>query len=157
MKTRFQNDITKSSENRQPFCESLGLFWVQFLSKKLVVCRSKTILTCGPLKIVILTPSGHSTSSKFEVISWCKFDRFWRWWGQAVHKNWCLSFWGVDVISAALLQRCWWVSASSSTFMKKSYNFLCASRSIAKTVSDQHVRACVRCVCLVRSGWNSMI
>ena len=24
---------------------------------------------------------------KFEVISWCKFDRFFRWWGQAVHKN----------------------------------------------------------------------
>ena len=42
-------------------------------------------------------------------------------------------FWGVDVISAALLQRCWWVSASSSTFMKQSYNFLRASRSIAKT------------------------
>ena len=38
---------------------------------------------------------------------------------QAVHKNQCSFFWGV--------------SASSSTFMKQSYNFLRASRSIAKT------------------------
>ena len=45
----------------------LGPLWGPCLSKKSVVCRSKTSLTCGPLKIVILTPSGHPKSIKFEV------------------------------------------------------------------------------------------
>ena len=47
--------------------------------------------------------------------------------GQAVHTNQFSFFCGVDGISAALLQRCCWVSASSS---KLSTRF---SRSIAKT------------------------
>ena len=75
-KTGFQNSIKKSAENKHPFHEILGPFWGPFLNKKSVVCRSKTSLTCGPLKIVILTPSGHPKSIKFEVMLWCKFDRF---------------------------------------------------------------------------------
>ena len=59
-------------------------FWGPFLSKKSVVCRSKTSLTYGPLKVVILGSSGHPKSIKFEVLFWCKFDRFWRWLGHAV-------------------------------------------------------------------------
>ena len=69
-----------------------GSFWGSFLSKKLVDCRSKTSLTCVPLQIVILASSGHPKRIKFEGIFWCKFDRFWRWWGQAVHKNQCFFF-----------------------------------------------------------------
>ena len=67
LKTGFQNSIKKSAENRRPFYEMLGPFWGSFLSKKSVVCRSKMSLTCGPLKIVILAPSGHPKSIKFEV------------------------------------------------------------------------------------------
>ena len=76
LKTGFQNSIKKSAENRHPFYEILGPFWGPFLSKKSVVCRSKMSLTCGPLKIVILAPSGHPKSIKFEVIFWWRFDRF---------------------------------------------------------------------------------
>ena len=76
LKTGFQNSIKKSAENRHPFYEILGSFWGSFLSKKSVVCRSKMSLTCGPLKIVILAPSGHPKSIKFGVIFWWKFDRF---------------------------------------------------------------------------------
>ena len=47
-----------------------------FLSEQSVFCWSKISLTCGPLKIVILAPSGHPKSIKFEVIFWWKFDRF---------------------------------------------------------------------------------
>ena len=68
LKTGFQSSIKKSAENRHPFYEMLGPFWGPFLSKKSVVCRSKMSLTCGPLKIVILAPSGHPKSTKFEVI-----------------------------------------------------------------------------------------
>ena len=75
MKTGFQRSIKKSAGNRHPFYEMWGQFWVPFLTKKSVVCRSKMSLTCGPLKIVILTPSGHPKSIKFEMIVWCKFDR----------------------------------------------------------------------------------
>ena len=67
LKTGFQNSITKSAENRHPFYEIFGPFWGPFLSKKSVVCRSKMSLTCGPLKIVILAPSGHPKSIKFDV------------------------------------------------------------------------------------------
>ena len=77
-------------------------FWGQFLSKKSVVCRSKMSLTCGPLKIVILAPSGHPKSIKFEVIFWCKFDRFGRWLGRAVHKHQCSFSSVVHVILAAV-------------------------------------------------------
>ena len=79
----------------------LGPFWGPFLSKKSVVCRSKMSLTYGPLKIVILAPSGHPKSTKFEVIFWCKFDRFGRWLGQAVHKHQCFFSSVVHVILAA--------------------------------------------------------
>ena len=58
MKTGFQSSIKKSAETRHPFYEIWSQFWGPFLSKKSVVCRSKTSLICGPLKIVILTPSG---------------------------------------------------------------------------------------------------
>ena len=58
-------------------------------------------LTYGPLKIVILGPSGHPKSTKFEVIFWCKFDRFGRWLGQAVHKHQCFFSSVVHVILAA--------------------------------------------------------
>ena len=68
LKTGFQNSIKKRAENRHPFYEILGPFWGPFLSKKSVVCRSKMSLTCGPLKIVILAPSGHPKSINFEVI-----------------------------------------------------------------------------------------
>ena len=68
MKTGFQSSIKNSAENRHPFYEILGPFWGPFLSKKSVVCRSKMSLTYGPLKIVILGPSGHPKSTKFEVI-----------------------------------------------------------------------------------------
>ena len=68
LKTGFQNSIKKSAENRHPFYEILGPFWGPFLSKQSVVCRSKMSLTCGPVKIVILAPSGHPKSIKFEVM-----------------------------------------------------------------------------------------
>ena len=68
LKTGFQNIIKKSAEHKHPFYEILGPFLGSFLSKKSVVCRSKMNLTCGPLKIVILAPSGHPKSIKFEVI-----------------------------------------------------------------------------------------
>ena len=54
--------------------------WGPFLIKQSVVCRSKMSLTCGPLQIVVLASWWHPKSIKFEVISWCKFDRFWEWW-----------------------------------------------------------------------------
>ena len=48
-------------------------------------------------------------------------------------------FWGIYVISklfaAVLLKGCWWASASLTTFLQQSFNFLRASRSIAKTGS----------------------
>ena len=78
-----------------------GQFWGSLLSKKSVVCRSKMSLTYGPLKIVILGPSGHPKSTKFEVIFWCKFDRFGRWLGRAVHKHQCSFSSVVHVILAA--------------------------------------------------------
>ena len=68
MKTGFQSSIKKSAENRHPFHEIWGQFGGSFLSKQSVVCRSKMSLTCGPLKIVILAPSGHPKSIKCEVI-----------------------------------------------------------------------------------------
>ena len=68
MKTGFQNSIKKCAENRHPFYEILGPFWGQCLSKKSVVCRSKTSLTCGPLEIEILAPSGHPKSIKIDVM-----------------------------------------------------------------------------------------
>ena len=76
VENRAPEQHQKSAENRHPFYEILGPFWGPFLSKKSVVCRSKMSLTCGPLKIVILAPSGHPKSIKFEVIFWWKFDRF---------------------------------------------------------------------------------
>ena len=45
-------------------------------SKKSVVCRSKTSLIFGPLKIVILTPSGHPKSIKCEVIFYANLIYF---------------------------------------------------------------------------------
>ena len=54
----------------------LGPFWGPVLSKKSVVCRSKMSLTCGPLKDMMLAPSGHPKSIKFEIFFWLKFDRF---------------------------------------------------------------------------------
>ena len=39
-----------------------------FLSKKLVVCRSKMSLTYGPLTVIILGPSGHPKSIKYEIV-----------------------------------------------------------------------------------------
>ena len=76
VENRVPEQHQKSAENRHPFYEIWGQFWGPFLSKKSVVCRSKMSLTCGPLKIVILAPSGHPKSIKFDVIFWLKFDRF---------------------------------------------------------------------------------
>ena len=76
VESRVPEQHQKSAENRHPFYEIWGRFWGSFWSKKSVVCRSKMSLTCGPLKIVILAPSGHPKSTKFEVIVWCNFDRF---------------------------------------------------------------------------------
>ena len=81
MKTGFQSSIKKSAGNRHPFYEIVGPFWGPFSSKKSVVCWSKTSLIWGPLKIVILTPSGHPKSTKCEVLVWCRFGKFSRWWG----------------------------------------------------------------------------
>ena len=67
MNTRLQSSIKKSAENKHPFYEISNQFWGPFLSKKSVVCRSKMSLTCGPLEIVILAPSGHPKSIEFEV------------------------------------------------------------------------------------------
>ena len=58
MKTGFQNSI-KKVEKIDTHVTRFGVnFGGPFLSKKSVVCRSKMSLTCGPLKIVILAPSG---------------------------------------------------------------------------------------------------
>ena len=59
-----------------------GPFLGPFLSNKSVVCRSK--MSWGP--------SGHPKSTKVEVRFWYKFDIFWRWLGQAVHRNQCVCF-----------------------------------------------------------------
>ena len=76
MKTEVQSSIAKNTGNRHPVYKIWGPFWGPFLIKQSVVCRSKMSLTCGPLKIVILAPSGHPKSIKCDVIFWWKFDRF---------------------------------------------------------------------------------
>ena len=65
---RVPEQHQKRAENKHQFYEILGPFRGPALSKKSVACRSKMSLTCGPLKIVILTFSWHSKHIKFKVI-----------------------------------------------------------------------------------------
>ena len=100
---RVPEQHQKSAENRHPFYEMLGPFGGQSLSKKSVVCRSKTSLTCGPLKIVILEPSGHPKSTKFEVLFDATLIDFEDDGGKQCIEIQCSFLWVVDVISAVLL------------------------------------------------------
>ena len=132
LKTGFQNSIKKSAENKHHFYEILGSFWGPFLSKKSVVCRSKMSLTYGPLKNVILGPSGHPKSTKLEVILWCKFDRFGRWLGRAVHKHQCSFSSVVHVILAAEQSK-----AEQSRVQQTEHSR--AQQSTAQQIRIQHI------------------
>ena len=59
---------TKNVENGHTHLVFWGPFGGQLLGKKPVVCRSKMSLTCGPLKVLILTPLGHSKNMNSDVI-----------------------------------------------------------------------------------------
>ena len=61
-KSGVESSIKTSSENIYPYYEMLVPFGGHVLSERSIVCRSKMILICGPMNIVILTPSGHPNS-----------------------------------------------------------------------------------------------
>jgi len=118
MTTGFQSSIKKSNENSHPFYEIWNQFWGSFLSEQSVFCWSKISLTCGPLKIVILASPWHPKSLKLEVISWCKFNRFWRWWDKQ-----CISIrsWYQDPGTKILVPSSWYQDLSSQILVPRTW------------------------------------